>query len=196
MENDLRELIATSYTSSDAEAYCAFVPTASQLNDLIEIGYDVLSHVLCRAGACVMMSAVYAKRVQTMLQDAPVYVVAGALAVGTTYVFGQDVTQRDWKSEFDRSNPSWDGHCWLMFGGFIADISIFATAYSENSPRLLARYVRQRFGLGHRLLVLMDDLERDLRYKPQYVLTSDQITKLANGERFGPPDDSETRLVE
>jgi hypothetical protein len=38
-----------------------------------------------------------------------------------------------------------------MLGDYVADVSIFRTAYSIGSPPLLATHVRQEFGPGREL---------------------------------------------
>jgi len=184
MEVELSDLIALSHTAAAAETYRTFVPTDAQLRVLADTGRDVLLHFPVMPAACAMMSAFYAARLQTNTH-APVYVVAGALSIGTTCLFGKDADARDWRSAFSESNPSWDGHCWVMFGNLIADISIFRTAYPQYTPPPLARYVAERFGRGRGLLIgtAAETGKLGFHYKPQYVLTEGQITALISGAR-------------
>jgi hypothetical protein len=182
MQYDLSELIASSHSPGAGEVYRKFSPNEEQRKALAEIGRDVLLHFPPMPAACAFMSAFYAARVQ-MSTDAPVYVVAGALSVGTTRIFGEHESSRDWAASFNESNLSWDGHCWITFGPLIADVSIFRTAYSENSPPALARYVRESFGTRRGLLICTHaESERlGFHYEPQYVLTEKQITGLIRG---------------
>lgn len=184
MEVTLKDLITTSHTVAAAENYRTFIPTDEQLALLKETGVEVLRNFPSVAGACAMMSACYADRLQMNI-EAPVYVVAGVLSIGTTCVFGKNADTRDWRVAFNKSNPSWDGHCWVVFGDRLADISIFRTAYSQNSPPLLARHVTERFGKGRGLLIskTTETGRLGFRYKPQYVLTNDQVTALVDGAR-------------
>src|SRR5262249_990295 len=64
-------------------------------------------------------------------------------------------------------------------------VSIFRTAYSAHSPPALARRVVEEFGHGRGLLICTADDAKSagLHYKPQYVLTEDQITWLFLGAR-------------
>lgn len=185
MAATLRSLITQSFTALAAEAYCNFVPTKSQQDALAAAGRDTLIYFPQTAGGCAMMSALYAAHLQRMT-DAPVYVIAGGLVIGQNWVFGDAEPTRDWNSVFAESNPSWDGHCWVMFGKYIADISLFRTAYSQNSPPALSQYVARQFGKGRGLLFCTSaDFEKlGLHYKPQYVLTDDQVTALCRGAKL------------
>ncbi len=146
------------------------------------------------------MSAMWAARWQ-LLERTPVYVVAGALLIGSERVFGDENTPFDGRTIFSKSNPSWDGHCWLVFGSYLADISIFSIAYSADTPLVLAQHMVKRFGRGRGLLLsTSDNLDRvGLHYRPQYVLTDDQIAELCVGalsimEKPGS-DQSEARVA-
>src|ERR1035441_3938195 len=127
MEVALSDLITTSHTAAAAETHRTFIPTAEQLAVLKNTGEEVLRNFPLMAGACAMMSACYAACLQKKI-EAPVHVVAGVLSIGTTCVFGENADTRDWRLAFSKSNPSWDGHCWVVFGDRLADISIFRTA--------------------------------------------------------------------
>jgi hypothetical protein len=184
MAVELTDLIALSHSQAAADSYRAYIPTEAHLGVLAETGKDVLVHFPPMPAACAMMSALYAARMQ-MQSDAPVFVVAGVLSIGSTCVFGNDADTRDWRSAFNESNPSWDGHCWVMLGDYIADISIFRTAYSQHSPPLLAEHVAKHFGTGRGLLICKTAESSGLGflYQPQCVLTEGQITGLMNGAR-------------
>jgi hypothetical protein len=60
----------------------------------------------------------------------------------------------DGKKLFSESNASWNGHAWVMFGHYLADVPIFRTAYSTRSPPRLAAHVRKEFGEGRGLLII------------------------------------------
>jgi hypothetical protein len=97
-------------SSVDAvEVYRAFTPSGAHLEALKSVGREVLLVFPPMPGACAVMSAAYAARLQTVT-DAPVYVVAGALSVGGDRVFGGD-RATDWGAAFCKDDLSWDGHC-------------------------------------------------------------------------------------
>lgn len=178
------ELIASSHSAAAADAYRRFVPTERQLDALAEVGRDVLTHFPYVPGACAMMSAMYAARFQ-MNNAVPVYVAAGELYLGASRVFG-GATHAD-ASVFKESHPSWDGHCWIVFGDRIADVSLFRTAYSKSAPPRLAHYVKEHFGEGRGLLIGRSETLREvdsLDYRPQYILTEAQITSLVAGAKL------------
>jgi hypothetical protein len=178
-------LIAKSHSPAAADAYCSFTPDRAQLQALASVGVEVLRHFPPMPGACAVMSAVWAARWQQVEKKTPVYVVAGALLVGAERVFGDESVEIDGAAAFGKSDPSWDGHCWLAFGGYVADVSIFRTAYSAYSPPALARHVIEQFGRGRGLQICTADdaAHAGFQYRPQYVLTDDQITGLFLGAR-------------
>jgi hypothetical protein len=180
---DITDLIAASYTPAAVDNYRDFVPTDAELQALEKMGRDVLLCFPPMPGACAVMSAMYAAGLRRTLPDAPIFVVAGTLSVNKSRVFGDDDLSRDWGALFSSSNASWDGHCWLSFGPYIADVSMFRTAYSKYSPLLLARHVRERFGEGRGMMICKAAAtENDgFIYMPQYVLTEAQITALFAG---------------
>lgn len=184
MEVKLRPIIVQSHTSAAAEAYCNFVPTKTQKDALTAAGLETLSYFPNIPGACAMMSAVYAAHLQRTT-NAPVYVVAGGLVIGQSWIFGVAEPARDWNSAFNESNPSWDGHCWVMLGKYIADISLFRTEYSQYSPPVLSQHVTRKFGTGRGLLTctLADFQQLGLHYEPQYVLTDSQVIALCRGAK-------------
>ena len=112
------------------------------------------------------------------------YVVVGSLYVGDARIFGED-GDVDGRDRFSRSDPSWDGHAWLVSGDWLADVSIFRTAYSRVSPPALAAHVVREFGTGRGLMLRKCKTvsESGLRYVPQYVLTREQVDALGRGAR-------------
>lgn len=178
----IANLVAKSYDASVAAAYRAFTPTEKDRQSLAETGRDVLANVPHVPGACAIMSALYLARWE-MSSTAPAFVVAGELHVNTTRVFGGHGFGKDSKPAFSSSNLSWDGHCWLQFGEYVADVSVFHTASHKGSPPALTEFMKASFGsttgllLGH-----IDHLAQGgLRYDPLYVLTRGEVDGLLLG---------------
>ena len=115
----------------------------------------------------------------------PVYVVAGELYVNDVRVFGSDSQETSIRDDINRSNPSWDGHFWLVLGPYIVDVSVFRTAYPNSSPPALAQHVKERFGSGRGLLIAdqkgLDEL--GLKYIAHSLLTEEQVTAYFSGAR-------------
>jgi hypothetical protein len=186
---DFGKLIERCRSREEAQVYKAFTPDEVDLRRLGEIGKEVLKHIPPKPGACALMSAVYAARLQHV-GLAPAYVVAGSLDIRGHRIFG-DCRRLDWSKAFSESNLEWNGHAWVMFGPYIADISIFRTAYSNFSPPRFAAHIRTEFGEGRGLLAMpwSEAPSYGLRYSPQYVLTEAQISGLYLGamELFARP---------
>jgi hypothetical protein len=174
------KLIGQSYSADVAKAFAAFAPGKAELDLLGQTGFEVLKNFPYTPGACAMMSAMYTARMEQYTK-APVYMVAGNLFIHGTRVFGYD---GDFSKAFESSNRDWDGHCWLVFGRYIADVSLFRTAYSKGCKPYLAQYVAQTFGKGRGLMMLdMTDPNGPpgLRYDPQHVLSYGQVSALVGG---------------
>ncbi len=109
----------------------------SDFDTLISVGRDVLLIYPDKPGACFMMSALYAGHLATLV-SAPVKLIAGDLSIKGNYVFGGP---RSAMPTFEADDHDWDGHAWITFGEYIADVSIFRTGFSPKSPPLLARHL-------------------------------------------------------
>jgi hypothetical protein len=125
---DLKRLIAASHGPEAAEAWANFTPSKAQLDAVMGAGRWLLDHFPTVPGACVMMSTLLASHLEK-LGLPPGYVVAGSLYVvgsrfiGDTRVFGE-AARLDGKARFSASNPSWDGHAWVVLGDRLLDPSI------------------------------------------------------------------------
>jgi hypothetical protein len=175
--NNICDLITKSHSSTAADAYRDFLPTEQQRQRLYEVGREVLSNFPNIPGACAPMSTLYAARWQQE-SDTPIYVVAGKLNIEDNPVFGSEIDANEIGSVLSQSNSSWDGHCWLVFGPYIVDISIFRTAYSDYSPAILASHVTEKFGKNRGILVAEPSAlaEHGFQYIPQYVFTEELVT--------------------
>ena len=173
------ELVRISYSDEAAVAYEQFAPDKSLLQKVATEGNEVLKHFPRLPGACAVMSALYGAILQNKHPGMPIHVIAGRLAVNGRSVFGGAIQTTNWNEAFGQSNPSWDGHCWVVCGDWIADISLGRTAYSVGSPAILTRFVRQEF--GNKVGLIMTRNDEQLRYEPLHVLTDEQITGLGRG---------------
>src|SRR6478735_8550189 len=86
---DLPELIVRSYGQEAANAYRSYSPTVAELKLLEQKASCVLSTFENEPGDCVKLSVLCAAAFQ-QISDAPIYVVAGSLADGDTYIFGSN----------------------------------------------------------------------------------------------------------
>ena len=172
----LKKLVVDSRGADVARAYEDFRPTVEQLATLQRVGEEALRHFGAISHACAPMSAAYAARLEYELnKSVPILMVAGSLKVEGKWIYG-DGRPFDGQVVFGGSNPSWDGHCWLMFGPYVADVSVRQTALSGKSHGSLEALVRRKFGEERGLLVMKwSEAPRDgFYYAPQYVLTDQE----------------------
>lgn len=174
----LDRLIAASFSKSEAQAYRNASADRGQTDPLGSVGTTVLQDFLPVPEACAMMSAVYATRMRVAL-DAPAYVVAGSLFADGTRVFGGDRVLTG--ADFDTSNSSWDGHVWLMLGGYVADVSLMRTVKSGHAPPALSALAAREFSPNAGLVIVRwsDARKSGLTYSPSYVLTENQVATLS-----------------
>jgi len=76
--------------------------------------------------------------------------VAGSLYISDKRIFAED-KEFDGKELFSDSNLDWDGHAWVVYGDWLADVSVCRTA-DGGSPRVLSKYIAKEFGKGKGLL--------------------------------------------
>ena len=178
---DFAAVLAACRDEAEAQRHRDYVRTDADIEALGEVGVRVLDAFPSMPGACAAMSAMYAVELDTTACG-PVHVVAGDLSVPEGRVFG-DGGDEDLSGVFNASDPSWDGHCWIVVGDRIADVSIFRTAKSGKAPPALARHMRQTFERKTGLLIqsARAAAEAGLFYRPRYVLTQNQVDALARG---------------
>jgi hypothetical protein len=124
----MKELIASSFGADAAERWAALRLKASDVDLLAAIGHEVLRNCRVIPGACTLMSALYSLVLEKKAAP-PAFVVAGQLCIGESRIFGEE-DEIDGE-RFSQSNPSWNGHAWIVCGDYLADISMFRTAYSD-----------------------------------------------------------------
>ena len=177
----LGKLVAAQHGWPAAKAFKAYEMTDADRDALSRCAIDLLKVFPPIPGACALMSAALAVSLERQMA-APIYVVAGMLAVDGEPVFGNR-QPFDGAQVFSASNPDWDGHVWIMVGPYVVDISIFRTAYSRQGPAKLAKHIDLAFGPNKGLYV--DRWKRTsqlgLSYEPQYVLSADEVTRLMGG---------------
>ena len=141
---------------------------------------DVLKVFPPIPGACALMSAAFAVRLEDRL-GGPIQVVAGTLSVEGEPVFGDRSPVP--AGAFAQDHLDWDGHVWVMVGPYVADISLFRTAYSRAGPARLWRHIDLTFGPNKGLYVdhWARTRQMGLGYEPTYVLSRDEVNGLMGG---------------
>lgn len=153
--------------------------TDAEFDAMVGAGHQVLQVFPRTAGACVMMSALYVGRLHD-LGHKRARMIGGSLAIDGAIVFGRSAATGD----FSRTDLEWDGHAWIHFGEYIADVSLVQTAYDPRAPICVARHVTQLRKPNQRLYIATPAAaacDDGLLYTPQHVFSDDQITALYRG---------------
>jgi hypothetical protein len=179
MRQEVSELIKQSYSEKESSTYVEYSLTQEDCKLIVESAKQVLLKFPSIPNCCAPMSAIWTAMIRDHT-DIPVHMVAGNLDMMGKRIFGDNKNMPNMNQAFSESNLDWDGHCWVVFGDYIGDISLFRTAYSEQSPEWLGKMVRDRFGERRGMLLATPSqmLEDGLIYTPSYVLKDLQITGL------------------
>ncbi|MBN2530812.1 MAG: hypothetical protein JXR76_30775 [Deltaproteobacteria bacterium] len=181
--SDIKELIATAISFDAARLAQEFEPDAAAMTEIREAALEVLRRFPDIPGACAVMSAIWTAILNDNTQY-PIFAVCGDLELEGELIFGgssPDTTS--WDRGVDITDPSWNGHCWVVFGKFIGDISLFRTAYSSRSPRRLQVWIQNMFGPGKGLFICPNATieQYGLKYYARRVLSKREIDGLVKG---------------
>lgn len=171
-------LIRQSYSIEEARRWRDYRLSAEARETMSEAARDILYLFEPGPGRCTMMTATYVWRLRDMLK-APIFMAVGDLHAGGQRVYGTGQAI-DGSALFSENNMSWDGHAWLVLGPWVADVSIFRTAFSPQSPPALADHFRRNFKGSEGLLAAGPQglTEMGVAYVPRYILTDDEIARL------------------
>lgn len=184
----LLAMIEASHSREVMERFRDYKPDDQAFTMFQDMAQGML-HVVPPAGSsCVIMSALLSASVEESL-GAPVPVIAGALKLDGDYMYGSDRGFDGRRVFSSEEGEDWDGHCWILFGEYIVDISLGRTAREGHCHGRLTQRILFEFGPHIGLIALTEKGTRDvgLRYLPRYVLTSDQVLANAGGamQKFG-----------
>ncbi len=182
----LLAMVEASHSRNVMEQVCDFDPDESAFVALEEMCRGMLQTCRPEGSSCVIMSSLLAQCLSDEL-DTTIPVVAGALKVGGSYMYGSN-SAFDGKLIFSESTDDWDGHCWVLFGPYIVDISLGRTARRGECRAPLTRAVINTFGDKVGMIAVTEKGAREagLVYLPRYVMTPEQVLALAGGaiEKF------------
>lgn len=188
----LLAMIAASHSREAMEQFRDYVPDDKAWDIFQEMSQGMLTAVRPAGSSCVIMSALLAKVLEEPLR-AVVPVVAGALKLDGDYMYGSDRSFDGRRVFSGEKGEDWDGHCWILFGEYIVDISLGRTARERHCRAPLAQRIVSKFGPHVGMIALTEKGAREvgLRYLPRYVLTPDQVLANAGGamEKFGLMDE-------
>ena len=144
-----------------AKAFKAYRPSDRDKAVIAAKAGEILKLLPHADDGAAAMSAAFAVHIERDL-DAPVQLISGELSVLGEPLFAPG------------------GHAWVMVGPYVADISIFCTAYSRDAPARLMRHVYEMFGRDQALLFAAwrETRRFGFDYVPQQVLSSHEIDGL------------------
>ena len=185
MRQKLSELIKSSYSENEASKYVEYCLKDQDYGLIVDLAEKVLSDFPAIHNCCAPMSAIWTAMIRHYT-DIPVHMVAGSLDMRGKRIFGHTMNTDDMSQTFSESNLDWQGHCWVVFGDCIGDISLFRTAYSEHTPEWLGEMISSQFGEGRGMLLGTPSqlLKYGLVYTPSYVLQDSEITGLLSSVEF------------
>ncbi|MGB7401668.1 MAG: hypothetical protein WA916_03775 [Arcobacter sp.] len=169
------QLISSSYSEKESKNYDNFKPKSDDIKILIEAAKEALTIFPNIPGACFPLSSFLASLIRDNT-NYPIHAIAGSLYIDNEKVF--DNENDDFKSLFKSTNLDWDGHCWIIFGNYLCDISICRTAYSKYAPIILKNKILSMMGEGKGIFICPVDklLDYGLNFIPKYVLTNKEIS--------------------
>lgn len=142
---------------------------------------DVLRNMPPKAFNCTQISAIWAAIIADH-STIPVSVICGDLHYNSKKIF---VCKEPLPTGEERTDiiGEWDGHCWLEFGGFIADASFFRTIYYGSVPKTLKEMVVNQFGEGRgSIIATPEQLQQNgFEFIPKYRLSELQINGIIQG---------------
>ena len=183
----LLAMIEKSHSHQTMERVRDYAPDDEAFNVFEEMSKGMLTTVRPEGSSCVLMSALLAISLEEPLGTV-IPVIAGALKLDGDYMYGSN-RSFDGQDVFSKGEIDWDGHCWLLVGDYIVDISLGRTARHGHCRAVLAERVISAFGEHVGMIAVTEVGARKvgLRYLPRYVLTRDQVIANAGGaiEKFG-----------
>jgi hypothetical protein len=169
------------YSSEEIQHILNYKILEEERNNIASIGRQLLKTIPTLPSICASMSSKWYEFIK-FHTSVPVCVVTGHLQFGSYQLFTQKVPINS--LPFDIENfEGWDGHCWIEFGGYIGDISIFRTVYAETFPHqnFKSQFISM-FGENQEcIFAKAADLETaGLSYIPVNVLNESVITRLVD----------------
>lgn len=177
----LRQVLLQNFSIAETEMYLGYLLNHEEIEFIKMTATEVLKNMPQTAFNCTKISAIWAAIIQDN-STIPVAVICGDLQFMDRKVFVCNGPLPDPElGNFE--DLMWNGHCWLEFGGLIADASFFRTIYFGDVPTQLRAKVIEKFGEGRGSLIGNSHLLKmyDLTYSPKYCLNNRQVDVIING---------------
>jgi hypothetical protein len=104
--------------------------------------------------------------------------VTGSLSFKNAIIFKSDFSI---SGTNNASLQTWAGHAWIELDGFITDLSLFRTIYSDSFTKPCKDELISKFGLGRGAIIASRQAMKDdgLIYEPAEALTDDDATDIS-----------------
>lgn len=168
------------YSPDEIQKTLNYNVSEKDCGDVASIALEILKAIPRIPSQCASMSGYWGQKIKSQT-SIPVCVVTGHLTVAGAPLFTQK-TPLDLSEENDGIDKIWDGHCWIEFGGYIGDISIFRTVFSQNFPHPnFKKWFIDRFDQKEKVLFANYEIMASLGllYTPMNVLTDANINVLS-----------------
>lgn len=177
----LKAALLQNYSVEDTDIFLKYRLTEKDLVFIQDTAKEVLRNMPPKAFNCTQISAIWAAMIEDH-SEIPVAVICGDLHFIDKKIFvcKEPLPGPEQGCVID---GVWDGHCWLEFGGLIADASFFRTVYFGEVPYQFKDLVVEKFGTGKGTIIATPEqmLHNELIYIPKYSLSATQINGLING---------------
>ncbi len=181
----LKKILGQTMTETQVQRFISYQLTQEDISFLQDSALNVLQRMPYKGFNCAAMNAIWCAIIQDH-SSIPVSAVAGSLYFGDTAIFTCH-NNIPYTSEPTTINEVWDGHCWLEFGGLIADISIGLTVALENVPPAFLDHWTKNIGNSKGMVCATTAHFESLNihYDPCYSLNTEQINGLLAGIQTG-----------
>lgn len=169
------QLITKSYSTNHAKKFTESNLHQDNTSKLKKSCQDIMQMLPPQPFQCALLSA-------TLVEYARQAGIACYLAAGSLDFKGKRLFNYDPIVEHNNIVENWNGHCWVIFNGVIAEISLFRTSYSEEAPQWLTNMVSETFGRQSGCIIdTISGLESiGLVYTPHYIFDDLKLSGLLN----------------
>lgn len=170
------------YSPDEIQNILNYEVSKQDLETVTSIAVSLLKAIPRLSSQCASMSACWSSAIKSQT-SIPVCVVTGHLHIADAPLFTQN-TPISFSKEDDGNPKQWDGHCWIEFGGYIGDMSIFRTIYSQDFPHPnFKQFLINKFGEKRGFMIANSEQMKSwgLIYTPVNILADAEINSLIAG---------------
>lgn len=176
----LRAALLQNNSAEDTEKFLNYHLDQEDISFIQDTAKEVLRNMPPKAFNCAQISAIWAAIIQDN-SKIPVSVICGDLIFASKKIFVCK-SPLPVPEAGNIVDEVWDGHCWLEFGGLVADASFFRTVYFGEVPSQFKDMVIKKFGEGNGTVIATPEQMQfnELTYIPKFSLSTIQIDGLVS----------------